>query len=413
MTDRLYRDDPYLLEFEARVTGRAEHEGRPGVVLDRTAFYAESGGQPWDTGTLEAGGARADVVAVIDLGPDVLHVVESSGTGMLEVGQPVRGRVDAERRRDHRQQHHGQHLLSRAFVDVAGANTVSFHLGAREVSIDLDREVTAAQVSAAARRANEVVREARGVTVRTVSRAEAEAQGVHVPEQAGDEIRLVEAAGFDLQPCGGTHPRSTSEVGMVLLLGHERYKGGSRVRFACGDRALALAEEHYRALREAGALLSAGPEAVPSLVARTLDQLAESGRRARALQEQLLDAELERLRALARAAPAGEIPVLTRILDGWDVAVLRQLAVRLTDETPCVALLAARGDTVQLVFARSEPLTHDVAAALQATVRELGGKGGGRGRMAQGGCESTAALEDALARAAALLRTASPPPSRP
>jgi len=407
VTDRLYRDDPYLLEFEARVLVREEHEGRAAVVLDRTGFYAESGGQPSDTGTLEISGLRAEVVAVLDRGADVLHVVEGAAVPALDIGRAVRGRVNGERRRDHRQQHHGQHLLSRAFVEVGGANTISFHLGAREVSIDLDRQVTAVQVSAAARRANEVVREARSVTVRTATRAEAEAQGVHVPEQAGDEVRLVEAAGFDLQPCGGTHPRSTSEVGMVLLLGHERYKGGSRVRFACGDRALALAEEHYRALREAGALLSAGPEAVPSLVARTLEQLAESGRRARALQEQLLDAELERLLAEARATPDGA-PVLTRVFDGWDPALLRQLAVRLTDQAACIALLATRGETAQLVFARSEQLPHDVASALQATVRELGGKGGGRGRMAQGGCDSTAGLEDALARAAAQLRTATP-----
>jgi alanyl-tRNA synthetase len=402
VTTRLYRDDPYLLEFEARVTARAEHEGRPALVLDRTAFYAESGGQPWDTGTLEAGGARADVVAVIDHGADVLHVL---GEGAApQVGQAVHGRVDADRRRDHRQQHHGQHLLSRAFVETAGANTVSFHLGAREVSIDLDREVSAPQVAAAARRANEVVWEARPVSVRTVSRAEAEAQGVEVPLQAGDEVRLVDAEGFDLQPCGGTHPRSTAEVGLVLLLGHERYKGGSRVRFACGHRALALAEEHHASLRQAGALLSAAPEEVPGLVARTLAQVADSGRRVKALQDQVLAVELQRLLDEARAEPPGAVPVLTRVFDGWDAAQVRQVAVRLTDEVPCVALLASRGQTAQLVFTRSEHLAHDVAAALQATLAELGGKGGGRGRMAQGGAPSGAGLEDALARAAQRLR---------
>jgi alanyl-tRNA synthetase len=408
LTVRLYRDDPYLLEFEARVSGRAEHDGRPAVLLDRTAFYAESGGQPWDTGTLETGGATADVVAVVERDGDVLHVVEGPGAAALEVGQAVRGRVDGERRRDHRQQHHGQHLLSRAFVELAGANTVSFHLGAREVSIDLDREVTGAQVAAAARRANEVIWEAREVSVRTVSRAEAEARGVPVPEQAGDAVRLVEAAGFDLQPCGGTHPRRTSEVGLVLALGHERYKGGTRVRFACGHRALALADQAHGALRETGALLSAAPDAVPGLVARTIEQLAQAGRRERALQEQVLEVELQRMLAEARAAGAGEVPVLARVFDGWDVAQVRQLAVRLTDGAPCVALLAARGGTAQLVFARSEHLPHDVAGALQATLRELGGRGGGRGRMAQGGCERTDGLEDALARAAAALRAAGP-----
>jgi alanyl-tRNA synthetase len=407
VTLRLYRDDPYLLEFDALVLERTEHEGRAAVVLDRTAFYAESGGQPWDTGILQTGGGPAAVVAVIERGPAVLHLVEGEGVPALDVGRVVHGRVDGPRRLDHRQQHHGQHLLSRAFVETASAETISFHLGAREVSIDLDREVTAAQVAAAVRRANEVVWEGREVSVRTVSRAEAEAQGVDVPEQAGDVVRIVDAQGFDVQPCGGTHPRRTSEVGFVMALGHERYKGGSRVRFACGHRALALAEEEHAGLREAGALLSAAPDAVPGLVARTLEQLAEAGRRVKALQEQIAAAELERLVGEARSAAAGGgAPVLTRVFDGWDVAQLRPLAVRLTDEVPCVALLAARGAAAQLVFTRSESLPHDVAGALQATLAELGGRGGGRGRMAQGGCEKVAGLEAALERAAQRLRGA-------
>jgi alanyl-tRNA synthetase len=406
VTARLYRDDPYRLEFDALVVGRAEHEGRPAVILDRTAFYAESGGQPWDTGTLEAAGTSADVVAVIERGAEVLHVV--GGGAAPAVGQRVQGRVDGPRRLDHRQQHHGQHLLSRAFVEIAGAETISFHLGAREVSIDLDREVTAAQVAGAVRRANDVVWEGREVSVRTVSRAEARAQGVEVPEQAGDEVRIVHAEGFDLQACGGTHPRRTSEVGLVLGLGHERYKGGSRVRFACGHRALARAEEHYAALREAGSVLSAAPEAVPGLVARALEQAAEAGRHVKALQEQIAGVERQRLVDQARSAAPGTVPVLTRVFEGWDAAQVRQLAVRLTDEVPCVALLATRGESAQLFFTRSEALTHDVAAALQAVLGELGGRGGGRGRMAQGGCDGSARLEEALERAAQRLRGALP-----
>ncbi len=120
MTERLFRDDPYLIEFDASVVARREHEGRPAVVLDRTAFYAESGGQPSDAGTLDA----VPVLAVIDQGPDILHVLERP----LE-GTSVHGRVDGPRRRDHLQQHHGQHLLSAAFVEVAKARTVSVHLG--------------------------------------------------------------------------------------------------------------------------------------------------------------------------------------------------------------------------------------------------------------------------------------------
>src|SRR6187455_3012890 len=127
MTERLYSSDPYLLEFDATVVARRERNSQPAVVLDRTAFYAESGGQPWDTGTL--GSTR--VVAVIEDADDLLHVLEAP----LALG-PTHGRVDAVRRRDHMQQHHGQHLLSRAFLETARAATRSFHLGAEESSID-------------------------------------------------------------------------------------------------------------------------------------------------------------------------------------------------------------------------------------------------------------------------------------
>ena len=401
MTDRLYRGDPYLLEFEARVAARAEHEGRAALVLDRTAFYAESGGQPWDTGELSEGGRRWRVGAVVESAAGILHVLEPDSPEPPAVDALVRGRVDALRRHDHRQQHHGQHLLSRAFVETAQARTISFHLGALECTVDLDREVSAAQVSAAVRRANAVIWEARPVSVRTVTRREAEDLGVAVPPEAGDAVRLVEAEGFDLQPCGGTHPQRTSEVGVVIALGHERHKGGCRVRFACGERAVAVAEEQHALLRAAGAALSTGPEGVPAAASRVLEQLAEAGRRLRELQEQSMEAEAERLLAGAAPAADGRPLVVARVYDGWDPGLLRQLALRVTERAGTVALLAARGETTALVFARADDLALDVGALLQQTLSGLGGRGGGRGRVAQGGCARVDGIEPALAQAAA------------
>ena len=155
-----------------------------------------------------------------------MHVLERP----LESEQ-VRGRVDAARRRDHRQQHHGQHLLSRALLDGAGAPTTSFHLGEAVSTIDVAAELSTEAVRNAERRTNDVVWEGRPVTVRTVSRAEAAALGVRAPEEAGDRVRIVEAEGFDRQPCGGTHPRNTSEVGVWSCW--PRSPQRDRVRFVC------------------------------------------------------------------------------------------------------------------------------------------------------------------------------------
>jgi alanyl-tRNA synthetase len=395
MTRRLYHDDPYLLEFDARVVAQREHEGRPAVVLDRTAFYAESGGQPWDLGLL----GEASVLAVLDAEDDaILHVLDRP----IPEGQAVHGRVDAERRRDHRQQHHGQHLLSRAFVEISSSSrTTSFHLGAEESTIDLDREVDEPTVREAERRANEVVWEGRKVTVRVVTSAEAAGLGVKVPDEAGDSVRLVEAAGFDLQACGGTHPRTTSEVGVVVVLGHERYKAGSRVRFVCGHRAVKAFHARAALLRDLAATFSSSLDDLPAAGRRAMDALLEGERQRQELLERALLGEAHRLLG---QAPPDRPAVVVATYEGWPAADLRLLAQKLTQIAPAVALLGSRADKAHLVFAQSAGLGHDVPALLRQAVAALGGRGGGKGDLAQGGGDRVDLLDEVLAGAARTVR---------
>jgi alanyl-tRNA synthetase len=391
VTRLLYREDPYLLDFEATVVERRTHDGRPAVVLDQTAFYAESGGQPWDTGRL----GDVPVVAVVHDGGVVVHVL-----GQPLEGDHVRGRVDDTRRRDHRQQHHGQHLLSRAFVDVASAATTSFHLGEFVSTIDLATLVNPAAIEAAERRVNAIIQEGRPVTVRTVTRAEADALGVRAPEEAGDAVRIVEAAGFDVQPCGGTHPRTTSEVGVVIVTGHERYKGGTRIRFVCGDRAVAAFHQRQAILDETSAALSSAPETLAESARRLRDASVDADKRLRTLLDRALAGEAVRL---AATAPADGI--LTAALDGYAPADLRALAGHVVAQRPLVALLGSRHEgRAHLVFARTPGRPEDVAGLLKIALGILGGKGGGRGDLAQGGGELVDRLDDALAAAATAAR---------
>ncbi len=392
-TRRLFREDAYLLEFDARVTGRLSHENQPAVTLDRTAFYADSGGQPWDTGTLN--GVR--VVAVLEQDEEIVHVL----AGPLEA-ESVAGRVDGARRRDHREQHHGQHLLSRAFEEIAGARTLSFHLGEEVVSIDLDRELNEAQLRAAEERANDVIWAGRPVAVRVVTRAEASALGALPPKDAGDAIRLVEAEGFDLQPCGGTHPRSTSEVGMLLILEQERYKGGSRVRFVCGHRALGAFRRRATALDRLTSLLSSPLDGLADAAHRLFDERNSAEKRVRELILKSLDAEAQRLLGATAGSPA----VVVASYEGWAPDELRGLAQRLVALRPCVALLGSRAAKAQLVFAQSDGLPYDVPGLLQTAAAELGGRGGGKGNLAQGGGDKPERLAEALALAAASVRAA-------
>jgi alanyl-tRNA synthetase len=428
VTERLYRDDPYLLEFDAVVVARRRHEDRPAVVLDRTAFYAESGGQPWDTGTL--GGTR--VVAVVEDDGAVVHVLD----GELPADR-VHGLVDAERRRDHREQHHGQHLFSRALVEVASARTLSFHLGAEDVTIDLDRFVSDEELRRAETRTNEVVWRALPVSVREVTRPEAETllgssvgrlhggpaaddraqkRSAHALEQAGDRIRIVEVEGFDLQACSGTHPRTTAEVGVVLVLGHERYKGGSRIRFVCGHRALAAMRRRQKVLDEVGAAFSSGLDELPEAARRTLGQLRDADKRGRDLLDRAMEGEARRLLSLARnesalavelgglSGPPRPPTVVVRTYEGWPAGDLRVLAGHLVALAPCVALLGSRADKAHLVFAQSDGLPHDVPALLRDALALVGGRGGGRGNVAQGGGDRVEGLDEALAQAERAVR---------
>jgi alanyl-tRNA synthetase len=394
MTERLHLSDAGALEFEARVLARVEHQGRPAVVLDRTAFYAESGGQPWDTGTLD----DVRVVAVVEQDGEVLHVLERP-----LAAEGVRGRVDRLRRLDHVQQHHGQHLLSKAFVEVARAETIAFHLGSDVTTIDLDRPVTVEQARAAELRANEVVWEARPVKVVKLAVEQARTEGLEVPAGVTGEVRVVDAVGYDRQPCGGTHPGSTSEVGVIVVVGLEKYKVGTRVSFVCGRRALAAMATRQRTLDELVSVLSAPLDGLVAAARKAKNDLVDGERRAKGLLERALEGDARRLLATAQGggrAPSPDAPaIVSMAFEGWPPGDLRLLAQQLVALAPCVALLGSRADKAHLVFAQSEGLRHDIPALLRQGLERLGGRGGGRGNLAQGGGDRLDLLEETLARA--------------
>ena len=246
MTDRLYYTDSFVYEFEADVVEilAPSSAGSPrAVILDRTAFYPTSGGQVFDTGWIaplnavnESGRARVIEVAEREDGT-VLHFLEA--TAPIAKGSRIRGLIDADRRRDHMQQHSGQHVLSAAFVRLFDMGTVSFHMGNEYCSIDLDTaSLTPEQVEAAEHLANEVILEERPVKIRFVTREEASGLGLRkLPPGDKHELRLIDIHNFDLTACGGTHVRGTGQIGCILLRKTERVRQGMRVEFVCGLRA--------------------------------------------------------------------------------------------------------------------------------------------------------------------------------
>ena len=400
MTRRLYYDDSFLHSFDARVVAVEPAEnGRTAVVLDQTAFYPTSGGQPFDTGVLQVNGAALRVNEVADRENDgaVIHYIEAAA-GDLTPGTAVHGDVDALRRRDHMQQHSGQHVLSAAFVRLMNAQTVSFHLGDETCSIDLAIDaLTAEQMRRAEQLANEIISEARPVEIRYASREEAERLGLRkLPPRSG-QIRLIDIRDFDLTACGGTHVRSTGQIGAILLRKREKARQGMRVEFVCGMRAVAVARTDHEALTAAAEIFSGHPRELPQLVRKNLDELKSAEKAQQKLLEQLAGYETRDL--LAQAEVVGEFRFISKIYSDRDAAYAKLIARQLVAAAAnIIAAIGSASGQPTVILAGSRDANVDCGAILKQVLAEFGGRGGGARDMAQGGVPDAGKLADVIAR---------------
>ena len=404
MTKRLYYDQPDLLEFDSVIEEAAvvsAEAPRPAVLLRESAFYPTSGGQVHDTGWLTLDGDRLRVSEVGDREDGkVLHYLEAPTRPPI-AGATVHGSIDPERRRDHMQQHTGQHVLSAAFVELYQMPTVSFHMGDDYCSIDLATgSISAAQVVGAEKRANEITFENRPVRIRYVSRAEAETLGLRkLPPAERDELRLIEIADFDLSACGGTHVNGTGQIGSILLRKTEKTRQGMRVEFVCGGRAVRTARRDYATLTEAAALFSAHMADVPEMIRKTFDDVKLVRRQKDDALEQL--AEAMAAAALKDAREAKGSRIVVRCFSDRDTGFAKLFAQKATRAgMPAVALVASTIDPPGLVFAQSPGGNADMGALLKQVLTAVGGRGGGSRDFAQGGVPAGSEAEQLLRQAA-------------
>jgi alanyl-tRNA synthetase len=395
MTQRLYYTDPYLQAFDAAVERVERATDGFVVTLDRTAFYPTSGGQPFDTGVL--GGAR--VLDVIDREDGTIaHVIE----GTLEAGQSVEGRIDWGRRFDHMQQHTGQHVLSAAIDKLFGVRTVSFHLGADVSTIDIARELSAAELTAAENDANRVVWEDRPVTIRFADAEEAARLPLRKESVRGGTLRLIDVEAFDLSACGGTHVSRTGGIGVIAVAAWERFKGGQRIEFLCGGRAL----QRFRSMRDAVTasvrLLSVLPGELPGAIQRMQADAKDQKHAAAALQEELAGFRAGEL--TASAEPVGAVRLVLRAID-TDAPGLKSLASAVAATPGHVVVLVSPSRPALVVAARSADVTAVSAPQIvTALTSKFGGRGGGRPELAQAG-GLDAAPESVLAAAREVVST--------
>ena len=397
-TRRLYYEDSFLKEFPARVvycenlppdmsagiTGTAW-----GLMLDRTAFYPTSGGQPHDLGKI----GDANVLDVRDEGQEILHIVDRK-----PADPDVECCIHWPRRFDHMQQHTGQHLLSAMFQERYGRPTVSFHLGAEVCTIDLrGPEPTEEVLEGAERAANQVIFEDRAVTIRFGTAEELSRLGVRKEVDREGMLRAIEIEGVELQPCGGTHVKSTGQIGVVLARRRTKIRQDWRVEFVCGGRAEKAARSDFQLLQQAAEKLSCAPEDVVSSASRALAERDANFKKIRMLLERLAGAEAA-LSLQASATNGDGRRIISRIFEDVPTEYLGFFgtAAARNEKTVVLIGLAGAGD---LLFAQHASLGKDMNALLKQVFEKLGGKGGGTRDFARGKLGDASQVESALALA--------------
>src|SRR6266567_426475 len=404
MTARLYYHDSFLYDFDAEVREVLDSP-RPALVLDRTAFYPTSGGQIFDTGWIISNdNAKLRVTEVADAEDGrVIHYLETPPKE-LKLGTHVRGQIDAARRRDHMQQHSGQHVLSAAFIRLYNMPTVSFHMADDYCSIDVDTSaLTKEQIESAERLANEIILENRSVDIRFVTREQASNLGLRkLPPTERDELRLIAIRDFDLTACGGTHVSQTGQIASILVREVEKVRQGWRVEFVAGQRAGSTARRDFTALTETAALFSAHIYDVPQQARKALDEIKSLRKQREQSQEELAAAQAAAL--LADTPEINGRKLVVRSLSNHDLAFIKLLAQKVTRFSPhAVAILATTSPQPSLVFAQSAGQPFDMGTLMKETMTKLGGRGGGGKDLAQGGIPNPDGIEKVLGEVAAKL----------
>jgi alanyl-tRNA synthetase len=401
-TERLYYNDACLKECTARVIScdllPSESNGdakRWQVILDRTAFYPTSGGQPHDLGRLGV----VNLIEVRDESEEILHIVDAPVPPA-----EVNCKIDWPRRFDHMQQHTGQHLLSAIFQTHFSLHTVSFHLGEEICTIDLrGAEPSEETLAAAERAANHVVYEDRPITVRYGTAEELSKLGIRKQVHREGTLRAIEISGVDLQPCGGTHVNTTGQIGMIAVRRYTKIRQDWRVEFLCGQRAESAARSDFQLLRQVADKFGCAAPEMLSAAGRVLLERDSNFKKFSSALERLAAAEAT-LALQASAANEQGFRVICRIFENLPAEFVGAFASQLAKSEKTIALLA-RAECGHAFFAQHPSAAKDMAALLKQVMDKVGGKGGGTRDFARGKLADPSSAHSAISIAQEILKS--------
>lgn len=385
-TKRLYFEDAYRSEFEAEVVERLIHENRPALVLDQTCFYPESGGQPWDQGTVEG----IAILKVVEDGEKILHISESEISS-----SKVSGRIDWRIRFDHMQQHSGQHILSQAFHEILGGETLSFHLGPSASTLEIGiGKVAEEDVERIERRANEVVFENREVKTYFMPEAKIHEIPLRRPPKKEGLIRVVEMDAFDYSACGGTHCRRTGEVGLIKITKWERIRDNLRFEFLCGWRAWRDYVLKNQVIRQLSGQFSVKEADVPAAVARLAEESRAAKKQAKRSEEKLAVFEAQEF------VKNAESKIIKKFFVDKSPEGAKFLALNIIRQGELVVLFGAKSESrTHVIFACAESLKFDVRRLIPVVSPMIDGRGGGSRSLVEIAGNPAADLKAVLERA--------------
>ncbi|WP_277583999.1 alanyl-tRNA editing protein [Psychrobacillus antarcticus] len=385
MTNKLYYENPNIQSFQAKVIEQ-QHDY---VVLSETAFYPTGGGQPHDLGFLN--GFEVTNVEVVE--GEIRHFLTKP---LPENTTDVTGQIDWKRRFDHMQQHAGQHILSAAFEQLFGLQTISFHLGTDTVTIDLHiSDVSEMQLAEVEQLANEIILENRPIETKWVTEEELPNYNLRKATSLKENIRLVIIPDFDYNACGGTHPASTGQVRAIKILQTEKQKKLVRVEFICGERILTHLHRKHQVLVNLVSTLST-PE--NKIVDATKNILVQN----KSLEKQIADLSNSLLENKAQELIKNAIGTkITSTFEHKSMQELQKLAKLVIQQTPksiCV-FVSNNQDKLQIVAAKGDEVEQSMKELIEHVLLYINGKGGGNERMAQGGGEKNLTSEQLLEKA--------------
>ncbi|MBR2961123.1 MAG: alanyl-tRNA editing protein [Burkholderiaceae bacterium] len=383
--NELFYTNPYLREFDATVVACTEGKKGFEVVLDNTAFYPEGGGQPADLGTL----GEAKVSDVRRQNGVIIHFTDKA----LEVGATVHGVLDWERRYDNMQNHTGEHVLSGVINHAFGYENVGFHMHDDAITIDMDGPMTDDDVKAMEKAANDMIKADIAVDISFPSAEERAAMGFRSKKELTGKVRIVNIPTADCCACCGTHVKSTQEVGIIKVLSASKHRGGTRIEFVCGDRALRDFTKKHDEVIKASRLLSVKPDEVAAAVEKTLQTLVARDERIAQMNQRYFEMKTAML-------PADQT-ILTLFEEGLTPFELKLFATQVAESkkaqvTAVFAPATAADGTVvyNYVIAWDDARLREASKTLN---QRLNGRGGGKD-MVQGSFKADRAeIETAIA----------------